>query len=672
MDIASASRPKVIPFQGVADSASDEDDDVPNSDLLPHHTQAHLHARVAGDSSRGLGGRLRSRVRDGVQRALNPWLPMSPRRPQTWTRVPQSDDAAGPDRDHPRLSSADPGPAPAPAPPPAPSPSHGTGFRALLLSSWVNALLVFVPIGIASYVFGTSPILTFITNVVAIVPLSALLTDATEQIANDAGDTIGALLNISLGNLVELIIFVALVNNHIRIVQASILGSILVNLLLILGSALLASTVTGGSSACHISNTQLLSCLLLVSLFVFLVPTAFDYTFERSAAADEAILQMSRISSLMILLIYVLYFIHELRTGPLAQRPPPAPGSPRPGSDEEMNVPQWTTAVPRPQARSRSNTLPPRAVRFANANQRPWSETTTHGETQPQTTTTEEIELANLDNPSSQPATADRDDLHRPHLTRPASSPGPPSSTRPPLRIAHRHSGSLSSITRPSHLFGPGSAIPGFESSSATALMRSGPTTLQILRDNRAAVTSDISTAGYPYEHASAHAPRPTGARLKSVIVLVAASMVMSVNAEFLVSAIDDVTHQGHLSEPVIGLIILPIVGNLAEYITVVTVAARDKLELAIAVAVGSSIQIALCVTPLTVIAGWILHRNLALTFNFFEMATLVGSVLLVNLLILNDGNSSLKAGGLKGALMCACFAIIGLGAYLSPESKAD
>lgn len=67
---------------------------------------------------------------------------------------------------------------------------------------------------------------------------------------------------------------VALVNNHIRIVQASILGSILVNLLLILGSALLASTLSGGSSASHISNTQLLSCLLLVSLFVFLVPVS--------------------------------------------------------------------------------------------------------------------------------------------------------------------------------------------------------------------------------------------------------------------------------------------------------------------------------------------------------------------------------------------------------------
>ncbi|KAK7414500.1 hypothetical protein QQZ08_012534 [Neonectria magnoliae] len=114
----------------------------------------------------------------------------------------------------------------------------------------------------------------------------------------------------------------------------------------------------------------------------------------------------------------------------------------------------------------------------------------------------------------------------------------------------------------------------------------------------------------------------------------------MSMCAEFLVSTIDDVTHQGGLSESVIGLIILPVVGNIAEYVTVVTVAARNKLDLAIAVAVGSAIQIALRVTPLTVLAGWALQRKLELTFNFFETTTLVGTVLLVILLVLNDGNA--------------------------------
>lgn len=76
----------------------------------------------------------------------------------------------------------------------------------MLLSSWMNILLIFVPIGLATYLARTAPAAVFVTNAIAIIPLSALLTTATERIAQDAGDTIGALLNISLGNLVELII----------------------------------------------------------------------------------------------------------------------------------------------------------------------------------------------------------------------------------------------------------------------------------------------------------------------------------------------------------------------------------------------------------------------------------------------------------------------------------
>lgn len=76
----------------------------------------------------------------------------------------------------------------------------------ILTSSRVNLLLAFVPIGLACYFIEAGPLLTFILNGIAIVPLSALLTNATERIAAHSGDTLGALLNITLGNLVELIL----------------------------------------------------------------------------------------------------------------------------------------------------------------------------------------------------------------------------------------------------------------------------------------------------------------------------------------------------------------------------------------------------------------------------------------------------------------------------------
>jgi Ca2+:H+ antiporter len=79
-------------------------------------------------------------------------------------------------------------------------------FRHALFASRLNVLLIFVPAGTVTYLTRAPPVAVFITNAIAIVPLSALLTDATERIAADAGDTVGALLNISLGNLVELIL----------------------------------------------------------------------------------------------------------------------------------------------------------------------------------------------------------------------------------------------------------------------------------------------------------------------------------------------------------------------------------------------------------------------------------------------------------------------------------
>lgn len=79
-------------------------------------------------------------------------------------------------------------------------------IKAMLFSSWLSMLLVFIPIGFVTYLFKLNPILIFATNAIAIIPLSTLLTEATEKIASESGDLVGALLNISLGNLVELIL----------------------------------------------------------------------------------------------------------------------------------------------------------------------------------------------------------------------------------------------------------------------------------------------------------------------------------------------------------------------------------------------------------------------------------------------------------------------------------
>ena len=104
----------------------------------------------------------------------------------------------------------------------------------VLKSNYANVLLVFVPLGIIFGALGKDPVTVFIFNFLAIIPLAALLSFATEELSAKLGQTIGGLMNATFGNAVELIVsIIALREKQIRIVQASMLGSILSNILLV-------------------------------------------------------------------------------------------------------------------------------------------------------------------------------------------------------------------------------------------------------------------------------------------------------------------------------------------------------------------------------------------------------------------------------------------------------
>ena len=140
---------------------------------------------------------------------------------------------------------------------------------------------------------------------------------------------------------------------------------------------------------------------------------------------------------------------------------------------------------------------------------------------------------------------------------------------------------------------------------------------------------------------------------LVAVFTLAAATVVIALCSEFMVDSINAVS--GSVSIEFIGLILLPIVGNAAEHATAVTVACKDKMDLAIGVAVGSSMQIALLVLPFIVVLGWILGLDdMNLSFDGFQVAVLFVAVLLVNYLIA-DG----KSHWLEGALLQALYLII-------------
>lgn len=351
---------------------------------------------------------------------------------------------------------------------------------------------------------------------------------------------------------------------------------------------------------------------------------------------------MTRISSILVLCIYMVYFVHEIRTNK------------SPSKDEYYRVTLDTERTQHSEFplglshnhSTNSFALPPRTIRFADENSAP---SANHANL----TDENRVELGSIttDSDTDDELADDQNVGKRHHRGRRRSyetdtTRSVPNSHQPLIRSSYH--GRSMSVTSSRPRLSRESSVSGDQRTFA----RSGLTSLQLLRDNRYLHDCDLGES-----------PGRLGSIIEiiiSVVVLALSSLLMSMNADLLVASIDEVTEQSGLSHTFIGLIILPIVGNISEYVTVVTVAIGDKLDLAIAVAVGSSIQIALCVAPLIVIAGWLLQVDFSLTFNVFEMTVLFGTVLLVNLLILNSASSTLKTSGLKGALMCVCYGIIG------------
>lgn len=105
-------------------------------------------------------------------------------------------------------------------------------------------------------------------------------------------------------------------------------------------------------------------------------------------------------------------------------------------------------------------------------------------------------------------------------------------------------------------------------------------------------------------------AEQPSLTVVGALVTLTIATVLIAFTSEFMVSGIDYIVDVGHISEEFVGLILVPIVGNAAEHATAVTVAVKDKMDLAIGVAVGSSMQIALLVRELLLFRFWATLAN--------------------------------------------------------------
>ncbi|EIN10818.1 calcium/proton exchanger [Punctularia strigosozonata HHB-11173 SS5] len=385
-------------------------------------------------------------------------------------------------------------------------PTFKSSMRATLTYTPLNVLLLCIPAAWALHYTHQGDTLTFVFSALGLVPLAALLGFGTEQFALRTTQTIGGLLNASLGNVVELLIAgLALKRCDLQLVQSSLLGGLLSNLLLVLGMAFLVGGYRFHQQEFQPMAAQLNSSLMTVAVIALIVPAAFhEFLGERIGEEEEGpvMLQLSRGSAVVLMLMYVAYLFFQFYSHP--------------------NLYKDTVQTQGYSARSSLSTTSGSFV-----------------------------------------------------VTTAAELPPP--------------------VTASSPLTTPFSVSP-----------------------EQDAPKVNIATA---------------------IGVLVASTVLAYFTAECLVDSVNGLASDSSVSKEWITLIVLPIISNAgksscpcpyaiwtadgpslsAEHATAVVVATKGKFDLALSVAVGSCIQIALFVVPLLVLVAWAMGRPLTLVFDPVE-----------------------------------------------------
>ncbi|WP_293155577.1 MULTISPECIES: calcium/proton exchanger [unclassified Microcoleus] len=144
--------------------------------------------------------------------------------------------------------------------------------------------------------------------------------------------------------------------------------------------------------------------------------------------------------------------------------------------------------------------------------------------------------------------------------------------------------------------------------------------------------------------------------------VLVASTVAVAFESEIFVGVVEETTKGLGLTPLFTGVILLPIVGGAAEYVTAVGVAMKNNMDLSVSVAMGSSLLVALLVAPVLVIIGIVIHQPMDLNFNPFEVVAVAIAVTIANLISL-DGRSN----WLEGVLLLATYIVLAAAFYFHP-----
>eukprot|EP01024_Parvocaulis_polyphysoides_P063574 TRINITY_DN734_c1_g1_i1.p1 TRINITY_DN734_c1_g1~~TRINITY_DN734_c1_g1_i1.p1 ORF type:complete len:513 (-),score=72.53 TRINITY_DN734_c1_g1_i1:254-1711(-) len=191
-------------------------------------------------------------------------------------------------------------------------------IKDLFISSILNVLLICIPLGAVAEKLHWGPVSVFSLNFCGIIPLALILGEVTEDLALRFGEVIGGLINATFGNVVELILsLVALQKGLYQVVQMSLLGSILSNMLLVLGCCFLFGGVYYHQQNFNQVANKVCNSLLFLSVIALVIPSALSYAQADSTSSKHLefeILYLSRGIAILLAIIYICYLTFQLYT----------------------------------------------------------------------------------------------------------------------------------------------------------------------------------------------------------------------------------------------------------------------------------------------------------------------------------------------------------------------
>ncbi|KDQ53203.1 hypothetical protein JAAARDRAFT_210152 [Jaapia argillacea MUCL 33604] len=558
-----------------------------------------------------------------------------------------------------------------------------TGWRVIVLGSWFNILLVLIPASwVLDITLDDSSAIVFIFCILSMIPLVKLHDLATSDLARRIGGSKAGLLNASMSNIVELVFAIsALRKCELRVVQSSLVGSMLSKQLLVLGMCFFAGGIRFTEQDFGATATHIHSSLLIISVSALLLPAAYHFTWvdihSNTVATQKVdLLKMSHGVSIILLVIYASYLVFQLY------------------SHKHLYKDSKTCS-----ARHKPSTLSFARGDFCfPQNMRTLSKLSL---TQPgphnkhKSTSTDTSWLASNETPRSSADAEVRvsDDCRKVHSRKPYSASPVGSSIDVTTRLEERNSSGSSANTmvdeKDTGTVASRGAVPapeldptvklvqafytsgfdnvgedGCDGGSGSGIERTewrqfepaGPR----LGDGDSMFRQEESPEPEQPERHAVKEPRLSW--VMTLVLLTSITVMVAVNADELVDSMDSIES---ISKTWIALILLPTVSCIAECVTAVNVSVKDQLSLSISVAVGSTVQTALFVIPFMVILGWILDKPLALLFDPFESVVLYISVHTMSSVV-QDG----KSNWLEGVILVCLYGIIAVAFWFYPGSN--